>query len=167
MTVTYDTIFTTQVASGTTTVINATNIPQTFRHLRCVLSYAHNTNAANISYRINGNSNASYTSYGLRANNSNQSVHYWLDNTSCVIGIASYTGTNPRSYLEFYIYNYTSTGLKNGTFMSVSQGDTNANSNIIRGGTTIPIAQAVTSINILCESGDFNAGTTFTVYGLA
>lgn len=155
-----------RVLASDTTSITFNNIPQTFTDLKLLVrGRTTGGNVGTVFANINtGTSNTGVTMYGETTGQGAFGI------TSGQIGYITGVGVdlNGVGSCETYIPNYRSNGLK----VMVSNSVTEANSTAYQSGvqaqvlSTILSLSAITSINISTDSTGFQAGTSFTLYGI-
>lgn len=168
----YELISTTTLGSATTTV-TLNSIPATYKHLRLVISgrsSTANTSMSNIYVRLNGDSTSSYWWHasevygGSYSNQASATVA-----TAAQIG---YTQNNNHtsgyfSGTEIEITDYTSTNkYKTGRFQSRVDSVDTAVGYMDFGSFVFMNSAAVSSLSFYLSTGDWIAGSRFSIYGI-
>ena len=147
--------------TGTTVTISS--IPGTYKYLKLIIeSFKPATNAANLSVRLNGDSNSRYSPV-LTAEGDNQTF-----GNDAWRGLRNQNSTTSTSLTVMDIYGYANTGTWK-TCWCVGFSNASGNSaqfsyNI--GALVYNQTTAVTSIDIISSTGNLTSGTAY-LYGVA
>ena len=165
------------VASGTTTTISFTSIPQTYTHLQIRLCAAENT--AGVYFTATYNSDTAQTNYPRNRFNtssatstaSSSTINVDSTTSSAMIGSPLYS-TTYMGIAVADIYDYTSTN-KHKTTRSLFGQDANGSGILEMHSSVWLSTSAITRIDVRCNlsGGDiatskFNAGSTVSLYGI-
>lgn len=147
------TVIQSQTVAGTPTSVVFSAIPQTYKNLTLVGTFAENGGGSNLVMQLNGDTAAHYNSINTFGSGSAASGNTSTGVTSAVVAIGT------AGAIEINIPNYRVTAL--GIVYFTAQGAGNA------GSTTGNWAGTdVTSITLFDSAGaTFLAGSTFTLYG--
>jgi hypothetical protein len=136
------------------------SIPQNFRDLVLVASVRHSTsNGGYIGYRLNGNSGTNYSSVYMLGNGS---TAFSSSTSAESFGRFGNGGTGNFESTIFNIFDYPATN-KHKTALTRTD---IASIYTVAYATRWASTDAVTSILLFPDSGDFTAGSTFTLYGI-
>ena len=154
------------VGSGGITEVDFTSIPQTYTDLLVKTSTNGNTLEV-IRMRFNSVSSSDYTQKVLRgtgAATASFSNAGW-DSLTRLSPSYNNEGANIFSNNEYYIPNYTGSTTKSVSGDSVTEANATTAYQILYAG-LLNNSSAITSINFISGSGDFNQYSTFTLYGI-
>ena len=153
----------TQVLSSSASSITFSSIPQTYTDLVLVMNGT-TDNPTDPVIQFNGDSASHYSSTTLGGNGSSASSGRYTSRANMVVDYQSSWRSTPIAIYELNIMNYSNTT----TYKTVLSRANNAGY-----GTDAVVGlwaqtSAITSITILTgSSNNFNAGSTFTLYGIA
>ena len=159
----YESIATATLSSAGT--VSFTSIPSTFKHLQ-IRFKANNTTAANykISLRFNSDSGSNYNWHWLAGDGSAASAGANDENTAMRLVKANYSTTNWTvgviDLLDYANENKFKTGKALGGWDSNGGGTVELSSGLWRS------TAAITQINIAPYAGNYEAGSTFALYGI-
>jgi hypothetical protein len=142
--------------SGSTTTISS--IPGTYKNLQLIIrNFKPASDGAYLQFRFNGDTSAKYwrdpnasaitpsdTAYRLSPNQTNAN-----DNGLTIVDIYDYAGTTWKVSPQWSITNASSTTVNTSTSLGIYIG-----------------TSAITSIGILCSTGNFTSGTAY-LYGVS
>lgn len=159
MTATYEAIATTTVSGSSTSTITLNSIPGTYTDLVLISNWVNSSSSTDTVIRFNNDSGSNYSSTTLTGTGSSALSNRY-SNVSGVY-ISYNTGTSDR-YGITQIQNYSNTTtyktfLNRGNSASI---DVQAVVGLWRS------TAAITRIDIVNNVGVFNAGSTFTLYGI-
>jgi hypothetical protein len=165
MPATYDSITTTTLSSGQTT-ITLSNIPQTYTDLVLVVQGKTSTqNVVDCAWRANGDTGNNYSGTRLVCG----SGGFGTDRSSNVNGAAVICTGKEQSVGMFYFMNYSNPNIYKTCLQRSSCNINLTNSEIYAGSTTWRNNAAITSLNIYIpsgQSGNFVSGMTLALYGI-
>ena len=159
MTATYEKIATTTVSGSSTSTITLNSIPGTYTDLVLISNWVNSSSSTDTVIRFNNDSAGNYSSTTLTGTGSSALSNRY-SNVSGVY-ISYNTGTSDR-YGITQIQNYSNT-TTNKTFLNRGNSasiDVQAVVGLWRN------TAAITRIDIVNNAGVFNAGSTFTLYGI-
>jgi hypothetical protein len=161
MPATYEPIATTTLGSAGT--ITFTSIPSTYTDLILVV----NGTAASgeLSLRFNGSSATDYSSTVLEGTGASGGSRRFTSSNRMRLGFYGYFFSTEPSLGTAHIFNYANTT----TFKTVLASEGNADSDVNAIDYTVGLwrsTSAITSIQALAGTGNFNTGTTATLYGI-
>jgi hypothetical protein len=164
---TYTLIDSYTVGSGGITEVNFTSIPQTYTDLLVKTSTNGNTQQV-LRMRFNSVSSSDYTQIVLRGSGAAAQSFNNAGWDSLTRFSPSYNneGANIFSNNEYYIPNYTGSNAKSVSGDSVTEANSTTAYTILYAG-LLNNSSAVTSINFISGSGDFNQYSTFYLYGIS
>lgn len=160
MPTTYDPIYN-QTLSAAAATVTLNNFSQAYTDLICVIGYGSNSvGGQNLLMQLNGDTTTTYSNTRLVYGGGG--VGSFRDSNSSTINIGAIYGTAAALTHITHILNYTNTT----TFKTV----------VVRTATTDNVGchvglwratpQAVTSITFSSSGGNFQVGSTFTLYGI-
>jgi hypothetical protein len=160
------TLIASHTASGSTAQVDFNSIPQTYTDL-LIKTSTNDTSQNVLRIRFNSISSSDYTQKVLRGTGSaagSFSNAGWDTLTSFA---PSYNndGTSYFSNNEYYIPNYTSSNLKTISGDSVEEDNATAAYIILYAG-LLNNTDAITSINLISQTNNFVANSTFYLYGI-
>ena len=162
MAATYEPIATTTLGSAAST-ITFSSIPATYTDLRLVLVGTSSSTSTQW-IRLNSDTGSNYSLTAIRGNGS--SAISWRD-TSTSISIASeYTGASSTIPLLVTIDFISYAGSTFKTMLIESSEDKNGSGDVIRRVGLWNSTSAINTILISRNNGNFNTGTTATLYGI-
>jgi len=164
---TYFLIASNTVGSGGTAQVDFTSIPQTYTDL--LIKTSTNVTSLNVlRVRFNSISTSDYTQRVLRGTGSGIPASYsntgWDTITQFTPGYNN-DGANIFSNNEYYIPNYTGSGNKSISGDSVTEANSTTAYAVLYAG-LLNNTSAITSVNLICQSGNFNQYSTFHLYGI-
>lgn len=166
MATTYKLIASNTVGSGGVAQVDFTSIPQTYTDL--LIKTSTNVTSENVlRIRFNSTSSSDYTQKVLRGTGSvvaSFSNAGW-DTLTQFTPSYNNQGTNIFSNNEYYIPNYTGSTTKTLSGDSVTEANATAALAVLYAG-ELNNTSAVTSINLICQSGNFNQYSSFYLYGI-
>ena len=162
MATTYEAIATVTVGSGGAASIQFTSIPQTYTDL-CIKMSVRST-AANFSIYIRPNgSTTNLSSINLQGNGS--AINNFTGTTIQALATSSGDTASTFGNSEFYIPNYTGSTNKSISSDGVSENNaTGAYTRLVAG--LWSQTSAITSIDLVPDTGDFAQYSTATLYGI-
>lgn len=163
MPVTYDNIATTTLGSPAST-ITFSSIPATYTDLRLVFAIS-STSAGgqNIVAQVNGNSSSIYSRTVLFGNGSSAGSTGGVNNDRFVLNYEG-TSTTLPCLVEIDFLSYA--GSTNKTILTATSEDTNGSGAVVRTVQLWRNTSAINTILLYLTGGNFNAGTTATLYGI-
>lgn len=162
MPATYDSIATTTLGSAAAT-IDFNSIPGSYTDLRLILVMTASTSAQNLNIRYNSDSATNYSLTRLSGEGSAASSGRTGNQAQLYGGPAGTYTTTPQFY-AFDIFSYA--GSTNKTTLWQASEDNNGSGWVdVRVGLWRNTT-AINSINLFLSGGNFNAGTTATLYGI-
>lgn len=160
----------TEIAIATTTLgtaastITFSSIPSTYTDLRLIFITTTSINGANINLRFNSDTGTNYSSTWLEGNGTSASSYRATNDTRFQLTNGAGTTTIP-SFTILDIFNYAGSTYK--TALDNVSGDTNGSGYVFRSVQMWRSTSAINRIDLTPTSGNFNAGTTATLYGIA
>jgi hypothetical protein len=163
MPATYEPIATTTLGSAAST-ITFSSIPSTYTDLRIVLvTVTSTTNYPRLRY--NSDSGANYSDTYLYGNGSSATSGRNTGNTKIVVPQGGSTSTTVPTFFTYDIFSYA--GSTNKTCLITCQTDQNGSGNVERNVGLWRSTSAITTIELgLDNAGNYNSGTTATLYGI-
>jgi len=164
MAATYDSIATTTLGSAAAS-ITFSSIASSWTDLRIVLNV--NTTSVNTRYilmRFNSDSGANYSYTSLGGNGSITFSSNGINNTEIYVGDAATTSSTLPTFYTSDIFSYAGSTYK--TALSTGSADKNGSGVTER---TVGLWRSTSTINsiiLLPFTGNFNTGTTATLYGI-
>lgn len=161
MPATYEPIATTTLGSATNTV-DFLSVPQTYTDLVAVVVGQNSAGNNPIYINFNGGNVSGWgrtliTGNGTAATSSN------LTAQTGGISLQQLSSTYPTLH-QINIFSYTGSTYK--TILSRQSYDNNGSGNTTAIVAMAPITAAITQVNFFCTTGNFTAGSTFTLYGI-
>lgn len=157
MPATYEPIATTTLGSAASTV-DFNSIPSTYTDLKLI--YVGSASNVNFLVKLNSDSASNYSYLLIQGDGTSASSSAGTNQTS---GRGGYISTTQISLVELDFFSYA--GSTNKTFLASSSGDANGSGAVRKLVNLWRSTSAITSIN-LSNSMSFNAGSTFTLYGI-
>lgn len=162
MAVTYDPIATTTLSSAQAT-ITFSSIPSTYTDLRLVFSCTFSVAGQIANVRFNSDSGTNYSSTWLEGNGSAASSYRTTNDTRIQFSNGAGTTTIPNlCILDIFSY----AGSTNKTALQSVSGDANGSGYVFRTVNLWRSTSAINRIDLTTGSGNFNTGTTATLYGI-
>lgn len=159
MPATYEPIATTTLASAAASITFG-SIPNTYTDLRVVMDGSTGGSAYTLQAQFNSDTGTNYSRTVLRGDGASATSVRATSATSIGIGqFGSY-----RALISFDVMSYTSGNYK--TVLGQSAEDSNGSGMVYRTVGLWRSTAAVTSVVLTPSGGDFNAGTTATLYGI-
>ena len=164
----YELISTTVLGANTATV-SFSSIPQTYKHLQ-VRMVARNSSAAsqqNLAMQFNNTGGTAYASHRLFGDGGSV---YSQATTSTFYSVFGFIGANSQTSNIFTpavidVLDYAST-TKNKTIRGLSGFTGNLSSRVVLGSGLFADLTAVTRLDLAMNTGDFMAGSRFSLYGI-
>ena len=162
MPATYEPIATTTLGSAAAT-ISFTSISSAYTDLRVVITGTHDTTDATARLQYNSDTSALYsqTQLGGDGATASSSTASGLTRISC--GFNTFNQTLP-SLLTIDVFSYS--GSTNKTCLITQSSDKNGSGQVYRSVGLYRSTSAISSIQLFFTSGNFNTGTTATLYGI-
>lgn len=148
---------------GAASSINFGSIPNTYRDL-CFVINASLSSSAYILYRINGDGSQNYTQFGFRALSGNNVSGF---SNSYLWGYTSQNAVDANTMLSAKIdlLNYSQSNVQK-TLLNNSNGIVSGDSAVFRDAQLWSSTSVISSINFFTNTGNMNAGTTISLYGI-
>jgi hypothetical protein len=164
MPATYDPIATTTLGSAAAS-ITFSSIVGTYTDLRVVLT----VNTTSVDARIvrctfNGDTGANYSATRLQGNGTAAASSASTGQANIPLTLNATTSTTIPTLYTFDVFSYA--GSTNKTILAEGNADKNGSGTVDRTVGLWRNTAAITSINITPSSGNFNTGTTATLYGI-
>jgi hypothetical protein len=159
---TYTALANTTAASNLSSVTFG-SIPQTpYRDLRIVLSLVSSNSSAEVLARFNGNSSNIYHSLSLAGTGSTTAIGGTGDNTSARYSVTPRSDSTGILQVTIDILDYAATNKHKHSLGRASRAANGVEMNTNRWAST----SGITSIQILPNTGTWNVGSTFCLYGI-
>lgn len=156
----------TATGTGSSGTITFSSIPSTFKHLQ-IRGMVTPSTASYLNLTINGVGGTSYTTHALVGNGANpvQATGVTSGSVTYLLGFFSTLSTTQPNVFITDILDYTST-TKNKTLRTFSGYDANGSGEIVVGSSLFLSTNAVSSISIGLDSGNFTTAARFALYGI-
>lgn len=159
---TYTPIATVTAAGGSSTQLVMSSIPATYTDLIIVLNTSTSVNS-NLVFRLNNDSNSIYSNTALNGNGSSASSGRNTNTNQGYFDSDAYSSNNFNYNAILHLMNYSNTT----TYKTVLSRSNNATVGVTAGATLYRSTSAINRIDFISTAGTFNAGSTFTLYGIA
>lgn len=163
----YEEILTTDTAS-----VIISNLPQTFKDIRCVLTGRGTSSSANagVHLQLNGDINANYHyEFARISGTTSPTLYEGIATNQMMLGFipAANVDTYAAGTVDFTIYDYARTTWEKHLFFNnaMRQGTVSGSIFAISGSGFWRSTNAITSLTLRPLSGSFKAGTVISVYG--
>lgn len=156
------TLLSTTTLSGASTTISS--IDQTYKDLQVVIYGTSNASSTYYPY-FKPNSSTNIGTYANLINNNGSAVTQAQLNSDFAMNYALRNQTNTNNAFIITIYNYASTAILKNFISSGFQVNISSNEESIFTQGTFDTTSAISSLQITCSSGTYNAGTVL-VYGV-
>lgn len=165
----YEPLASVTVPSGGLSSIDFGSIPQTYKHLQIRAIMRGDTAATDVQvdYRFNANSNSVYTYHHLQGNGANAYSTGYSAGTTGVVQRATAASASASIFgaMIMDIIDYSSTS-KYKTIKTLGGEDRNGAGNIFLVSNTFLSTDAVTSISIYPDTGNWAENSSFALYGI-
>jgi hypothetical protein len=163
MATTYEKIATTTLGSAAAS-IDFTSIASSWTDLRFVLTGVNSALYAGAYFRLNSDSGSNYSTTALYGNGTS-ATSYRSSNATQVDLFGAWGGnTSIPQMATVDLFSYAGSTYK--TFLWTNPNDLNGNGVVTNGVGLWRSTSAVTAISIICSTGNWNTGTTATLYGI-
>ena len=163
MPATYEPIATQTLGSAVTS-ITFSSIASTYTDLRLVLVGVNSALYAGAFFRLNGDSASNYSTTAIYGNGSS-ATSYRSSNANQVDLFGAWGGnTSIPQMTTVDLFSYTGSTFK--TFLWTNSNDINGSGVVTNGVGLYRSTTAITQISINCSTGNWNTGTTATLYGI-
>lgn len=168
MATTYTPLYTTTITGSSTTSVTISGFASTYTDLVLICNISYNTTGNNILMGYNGDTGAHYSSTIL-AGNGSSAVSSRFSNSSTGWILDYYGGTANEFFTKVInIQNYANTTTYKTAICRSSSASKEAVATVgLWRGATGSSTEAITSLTISAGGAIFNAGTTFSLYGVA
>jgi len=156
------TLLSTTTLSGASTTISG--IDQTYKDLQVVIYGTSNASSTYYPY-FKPNSSTNIGTYANLINNNGSAVTQAQLNSDFAMNYALRNQTNTNNAFIITIYNYASAAILKNFISSGFQVNTSSNEESIFTQGTFDTTSAISSLQITCSSGTYNAGTVL-IYGV-
>jgi len=161
MPITYTPIATVTAAGGSSTQLVMSSIPATYTDLVIVINTSTSANS-NLVFRLNNDSTSIYSNTVLNGNGSAASSARNTNTDKGYFDSDAISANNFNYNAILNLINYSNTT----TFKTTVSRSNNAATGVTAGVTLYRSTSAINRIDFLTTSGTFNAGSTFTLYGI-
>jgi hypothetical protein len=158
---TYEPIATVTAAGGSSTQLVMSSIPATYTDLVIVINTSTSANS-NLVFRLNNDSTAIYSNTALNGDGSTATSGRNSNTDKGYFDSAAYSANNFNYNAILNVMNYSNTT----TFKTTVSRSNNAAVGVTAGVTLYRSTSAINRIDFLTTAGTFNAGSTFTLYGI-
>jgi hypothetical protein len=162
MPATYEPIATTTLGSAASS-IDFTSIPNTYTDLRLVL-IGRTVSTTLVNLRFNSDTATNYSGTMITGNGSAAASERQNTVSRIVLPITSEDWGTSIKTVSLDIFSYA--GSTNKTLLSTHSGDTNGAGYVVRGVHLWRNTAAITSINLIGATANWDTGTTATLYGI-
>jgi len=162
MPITYTPIATVTAAGGSSTQLVMSSIPATYTDLVIVINTSTSANS-NLVFRLNNDSTSIYGNTVLNGNGTAASSGRNSNTDKGYFDSDAISANNFNYNAILNLMNYSNTT----TFKTTVSRSNNAATGVTAGVTLYRSTSAINRIDFLTTSGTFNAGSTFTLYGIA
>jgi len=159
MTTTYEKIATTTVSGSSTSTVTLDSIPGTYTDLVLISNWSNSSSSTDTVIRFNNTAGTSYSSTTLTGTGSSALSNTY--NNVAGVYISYNTGTSQR-YGITQIQNYSNTT----TFKTFFNRGNSAGIDVQAVVGLFRSTSAITRVDLVNNAGVFNAGSTFTLYGI-
>jgi len=161
MPITYTPIATVTAAGGSSTQLVMSSIPATYIDLVIVINTSTSANS-NLVFRLNNDSTSIYSNTALNGNGTAASSGRNSNTDKGYFDSDAYSANNFNYNAILNLMNYSNTT----TFKTTVSRSNNAAVGVTAGVTLYRSTSAINRIDFLSTAGTFNAGSTFTLYGI-
>jgi len=161
MPITYTPIATVTAAGGSSTQLVMSSIPATYTDLFVVINTSTSANS-NLVFRLNNDSTSIYSNTALNGNGTAASSGRNSNTDKGYFDSDAYSANNFNYNAILNLMNYSNTT----TFKTTVSRSNNAAVGVTAGVTLYRSTSAINRIDFLTTAGTFNAGSTFTLYGI-
>lgn len=159
---TYEPIATTTLGSAAAN-ITFSSIPATYTNLRIVVVGTSSSNNVNFNMRFNGDSGTNYSLTSMQSNGSSASSNQSSNVSQIFMSYSGYSDTIPEmTTIDIFSYS----GSTNKTCLITGSEDRNGSGSVDRRVGLWRSTSAINSVLLYTQSGNLNAGTTATLYGI-
>jgi hypothetical protein len=163
MALTYEPIATTTLGSATST-ITFSSIPATYTDLRLVITSTVSDAAGYIGLRFNSDSGTNYSYTQLKGDGSSAATNSTTFSDTLYLGSSGSPSTTIPYLQTVDVFSYSGSTYK--TALVTTSQDRNGSGEVIRQSGLWRSTSAINAILIRVYTGNLNAGTTATLYGI-
>lgn len=144
-------------------IISFGSIPNTYRDL-CFVINASLSSSAYILYQINGSNSTVYSQFGFRALSGNN-VSGFTNTYSWGYATQNAVDANTMMSAKMDLFNYSRSNVTK-TLLNNSNGVVSGDTAVFRDAQRFDSTSVISSINFFTNTGNMNAGTTISLYGI-